>query len=191
VLLLIILGFLLVCSTTGKVRVSASGTGIGIRVDGSAGAQVNQIISYNVTVINLGDYWDRNLTVTDKFPNGTSVSWNVPDLAPHVQPGSSYTISGLAYTIRSADVVSQPPPKHVDNNATVTGYAYVTILNVTVRDSVQAETSLPTVIELPVGGYSVSIGLGCLRTISITYFTLVFAIIATSGYLHFKFKRTK
>jgi hypothetical protein len=140
-------------------------------------------------VINLGDYWDRNLTVTDKFPNGTSSSWNVPDLAPFSQSGYHYTVYGVLYAIRPADVLSDPPPKHVDNNATATGYAYVSVSNVTVRDPVQAEASFSTFIGLPVGGYSVSLEPKCLQTLSITYFTLVFAIIATSGYLHFKLKR--
>jgi uncharacterized repeat protein (TIGR01451 family) len=191
-LLLVILGFLLVYSTAEKVSVSASGTGIGILVDGPSQAQVNQIILYKITVVNLGDYWDRNLTVTDKFPNGTSSSWKVPDLAPSQQPGHQYTISAISYRVRPVDVVSQPPPNHVDSNATVTGYAYVSVSNVTILDAVQAEASFPTVIGiLAVGGYSVPPELECLQTFIIIYLTVVFAIIASSGYLHFKFKRMK
>jgi uncharacterized repeat protein (TIGR01451 family) len=184
------LGFLLLYFTVGKVNVSASGTGIGILVDGPPEALVNQTISYNITVINLGTYWDRNLTVTDKFPNGTSLSWNISDLAPISQTGYQHTISRILFTIKPNNVVSQPPPKHIDNNATVTGYACVTVSNVTVLDHVEAETSFPTVIGLPVGGYSVRLEPECLQMLSI-YITLVFAIIAAMGYLSFKFKQTK
>jgi len=191
VLLLIILGFLLVCSTTGRASVSASGTGIGVRVDGPSHAQVNKTISYNITVVNLGDYWDRNLTVTDEFPNGTSSSWNVPDLSPSSQSGAQYTISGISYLIRPEDVLSQPTFLYVDDNANVTGYAYVTALNVTVRDRVQAEASFPTIISVFVGGYSVPLEQGWLQTLTIIYATLVFAIVTGLGYLRFKFKQKK
>jgi uncharacterized repeat protein (TIGR01451 family) len=185
------LGFLLVCSTPKGIKVSASGTGIGIRVEGPPRAEINQTISYNITVINFGDYWDRNLTVTDNFPNGTSTSWKIPDLAPLAQPGYKYTIFDLLYVIRLEDVVSQPLPWYIDNNVTVTGYAYVTVWNVTVINPILAETSFPTVIGLPVGGYSISLEPACLHTPTITYFTLVFAVVAISGFLHFKFKHTK
>jgi len=192
VLLLILLGFLLF-SIAGKARVSASGTGIGIRVQGPSQAQINQTISYSITVINLGDYWDRNLTVTDKFPNGTSLSWKVPDLAPLGQEmGYEYTISGISYSIGPTGVLSQPSPRHIDNNATVAGYVYVSVSNVTVPDAVQAETSFPTIISaLAVGGYSISIEPADLLTLTITYVSFVFAIIAASVYLRFKFKQTK
>lgn len=143
-LLLIILVFLFVCSTAEMVRVSASGTGIGVRKDGPSKAQVGQTISYSITVINLGDYWDRNLTVTDKFPDGTSSSWNIPDLAPLLQPGHSYTISGISYTIKPGDVLPLSPPSII-NNAKVNGYADVSGLHL----SVQAETNFPTIILTP------------------------------------------
>jgi uncharacterized repeat protein (TIGR01451 family) len=126
------------------VRVFASGTGIGIRKDGLSQAQVGQTIPYSITVINLGDYWDRNLTVTDKFPDGTFSSWNIPDLAPLLQPGHSYTISGISYTIKPGDVLPLSPPTII-NNAKVNGYADVSGLHL----SVLAETNFPTSILKP------------------------------------------
>lgn len=189
--LLIVIGLLLVCSTAEKVSVSATGTGIGIRVDGPLEAQLKQTISYAITVTNLGDFWDRNLTVTDKFPNGTSCSWKIPDLAPLSQTGYEYTISGILYAIRLEDTISTPPPQHLDNNATVNGYAYVSVSNVTLYDPIQASTSMLTVIARAVGGYSVPLEPEYLQTSSIVYVTLLFAIIATSGSLHLKFRRTR
>jgi uncharacterized repeat protein (TIGR01451 family) len=74
-LLLILLGLLLVLySSIVKVEVPALGTGIGIREDGPSIAQVGDTILHTITVVNLGNYWDRNMTITDKFPNGTSSS---------------------------------------------------------------------------------------------------------------------
>ena len=145
VLLLILLGLVLVIySSMVKVDVSATSTGIGIRKDGPTKAKVGDTISYAITVINLGDYWDRNVTVTDKFPNGTSKSWNIPDLAPLLQSGHQHTISGIEYTIRLGDVLPQQPP-NVVNNAKVTGYADVNGLH----QPVQAETNFPTIIVTP------------------------------------------
>jgi uncharacterized repeat protein (TIGR01451 family) len=145
VLLLISLGLLLVTySSMVKFEVSALGTGIGIREDGPPKAQVGDTISYTITVINLGDYWDRNVTVSDKFPNGTSSSWNIPDLAPVLQAGHQFTISGIQYTIRLGDLLPQQPP-NVVNNAKVTGYADVNGS----RQLVQAETNFPTIVLIP------------------------------------------
>jgi uncharacterized repeat protein (TIGR01451 family) len=144
-LLLILLGLSLVLySSMVKVEVSALGTGIGIRKDGPPKAQVRDKISYTITVINLGDYWDRNITVTDKFPNGTSSSWNIPDLAPITRAGHQFSIFGIQYTIKLGDVLPQQPP-NVVNNAKVTGYADVSGL----PQLVQAETSYPTIILTP------------------------------------------
>jgi len=144
-LLLISLGLSLVLySSMVKVEVSALGTGIGIRKDGPPKAQVGDKISYTITVINLGDYWDRNITVTDKFPNGTSSSWNIPDLAPITRAGHQFSIFGIQYTIKLGDVLPQQPP-NVVNNAKVTGYADVSGL----PELVQAETSYPTIILTP------------------------------------------
>lgn len=144
-LLLILLGFLAVSYfSVGKVEVSALGTGIGIREDGPSKAQVGDTISYAITAINLGDYWDRNLTVTDRFPNGTSSSWNIPDLAPLLQSGHQFTLSGIQYTVKAGDVLPQQPPSVV-NNAKVTGYADVNGSG----QLVQAETNFPTIILFP------------------------------------------
>lgn len=145
VLLLILLGLLLVIySSMMTVEVSALGTGIGIRKDGPSKAQVGDTISYTITVFNLGDYWDRNVTVTDRFPNGTSSSWSIPDLAPLAHAGYQFSISGIRYTIKLGDVLPQKPP-NVVNNAKVTGYADVSGL----PQLVQAETSYPTIIITP------------------------------------------
>jgi hypothetical protein len=150
------------------------------------------MISYNITVFNLGDYWDRNLTVTDEFPNRTSSLWKVPDLAPSLQPGNQYTIHGILYAIRPTDVLGNPPLEYVDNDANVTGYAYVGGSNGSIPDRIQAEASFPTTITvLAVGGCSVPPEQGWLQTFSIIYVTFVFAIIAASGYLRFKFKQKK
>jgi uncharacterized repeat protein (TIGR01451 family) len=127
-----------------KFEVSASATGIGIREDGPTQAQVGATISYTITVTNLGDYWDRNITLTDKFPNGTSSSWNVPDLAPLLQTGHEFEISQIQYTIGPGDVLPQNPP-NVVNNVQVTGYADVNGL----PELVQAETNYPTIILTP------------------------------------------
>jgi uncharacterized repeat protein (TIGR01451 family) len=144
-LLLILLGLSLVLySSIAKVEVSATGTGIGIREDGPTTAKVGDTISYTITVANLGDYWDRNMTVTDKFPNGTSSSWNIPDLAPLLQSGHQFTISGIQYIIKLGDVLPQQPPIVV-NNAKVTGYADVNGS----AQSVQAEINFPTITLTP------------------------------------------
>ena len=102
--------------------------------------------------------------------------------------------------IRSSDVLSYPSPNHIDNNATVTGFAYVSFLNVTLHgvsnttlcDAVQSETNIPTIIGiLLVGGYSVSPELESLPTLSVTYVTLLSATIVAFGLVRFKFKQTK
>ena len=145
VVLLILLGLLLVTySSVGKFDVFAQATGIGIREEGPSNAHIGDTISYTITAINLGTYWDRNVTVTDKFPNGTSSSWNIPDLPPPPQAGYQYTISGIQYTVRLADVLPQQPPEVV-NNAQVTGYADVNGSH----QSVQAQTNFPTITLTP------------------------------------------
>jgi len=129
-----------------------SGTGIGISKDGPLKAQMGDSIEYIITVYNLGDYWIRNITVTDMFPNGTSALWDVPDLAPMEQLGDSYNISGILYTIEEEDVLPGPPP-HVLNHAEVTGYSDVEGLLVLVY----AETDYPTfIVEPPVACFTVS-----------------------------------
>lgn len=137
---LVILPFLLM---KGQAAVP-SGTGIGIRKDGPLKAQIGDIIEYVITVYNLGDYWIRNITVKDTFPNGTFSLWNISDLAPLEQLGDSYNISGILYTIKAEDVLPEPRP-HVINRAEVTGYSDVEDLPVLVR----AQTDYPTLIVKP------------------------------------------
>jgi len=185
------LGVLPVISTAAIARVSASGTGIGIRLDGPIEAQVNQTICYAITVINLGNYWDRNLTVTNQFPDGTSSSWSVPDLAPLSKPGDEYSITGISYTIRPGDLLSEPP-LHVDDFARVDGYVNVSGL----LSLVQAETDFPTIITVVpppsvVGGYSVLLEPKCSQASSITCIIRVFAFIALSVYLFLQFRHTR
>jgi uncharacterized repeat protein (TIGR01451 family) len=180
VLLLIVLGMLLVYSTAEKISVSASGTGIGIRLDGPVEAQVGQTIYYSITVTNLGDFWDRNVTVTNQFPDGTFLSWKIPDLAPLLQAGHEYSITPIAYAIKPGDLSPQPP-LHIDDIAYVTGYVNVS----GIKSSVLAETDFPTIIigyppPRVVGGYAVLLEPECPRTPSTIYFSRVFAIIATA-----------
>jgi uncharacterized repeat protein (TIGR01451 family) len=191
VLLLFTVVILLVC-TTEKVKVSASGTGIGIRLDGPEQAVVNQTIYYTITVINLGDYWDKNLKVTNRFPDGTILSWNVPDLAPLLKPGHTYSITPIPYMIKTGDVLPSSPPC-IDDVAQVTGYTNVSGL----QSSVQAETDFLTIIiarppPSVVGGYSVLLEPKRLQSpcTSINVSSL-FAIIAVSVYLLFQSTKNK
>lgn len=161
--LLILVGILVpFCSSLNVQALPVSGTGVGIREDGPEVAQLDAMIEYSITVYNLGDYWIRNITLTDTFPNGTSVSWKVPDLAPMGEAGSSYNKSGIGYTIMMEDLL--PPPSSgndsalglpiVINTAEVIGYADVQDLGLLV----QAETNYLTSVIIPfLGGYSVSI----------------------------------
>jgi uncharacterized repeat protein (TIGR01451 family) len=157
-LLLILVGILVLFSSSLNDRAFAvSGTGVGIREDGPEVAHLNDTIEYSIAVYNLGDYVIRNTTLTDTLPNGTSLSWKVPDLAPVGQAGSSYNKSGISYTILNADLL--PPPSSVGlpiviNSAEVTGYAAVQGVGL----QVQAETNYLTSVMIPVvGGYAVSI----------------------------------
>jgi uncharacterized repeat protein (TIGR01451 family) len=122
-LLLIIFDVLVFSSSLlMKNEVSAlCGTGVGIRKDGPARAYLNETIEYAITVYNLGDYWIRNATIPDLFPNGTSKSWNVPDLAPLGQLGDSFNISNVLYTIQ--DNMFHGNPAYIINHAEVTGYS--------------------------------------------------------------------
>jgi uncharacterized repeat protein (TIGR01451 family) len=131
---------------------SLSGTGIGIRKDGPLKAKTGETIEYTITVYNLGDYWIRNITVTDIFPNGISSSWAIPDLAPLDQTGDSFTISGILYTIQNGDVLAGPP-SHIQNHAEVTGYVDIEGLS----KPVYASTDYPTlIIKPPVACFTVS-----------------------------------
>ena len=118
------LGVLMMLSSLSiEKQVSADlGTGIGIYVQGPTSACITGTINYSITVYNLGDFWVRNLTVTDVFQNGVSSSWKMPDLAPKGQIGDSVNILGILYTVRTVDF------PHVINHAEATGYCYVQLI---------------------------------------------------------------
>jgi uncharacterized repeat protein (TIGR01451 family) len=160
-----------------NVEVHASGTGIGIRLDGPDEAQVGQTIYYTITVTNLGDFWDRNITLTNQFPDGTLLSIKIPDLAPLLQVGHEYSITAIPYTIKPGDLSPQSPA-HIDDIASVSGYVNVS----GIESLVLAETDFPTIIIPPpvVGGYAVLLEPKCPRTPSTIYFSQVFAISATA-----------
>lgn len=154
-LLLMIFDVLIISSSLymGGQAYALSGTGIGIRKDGVVQARIGDTIEYTITVYSLGDYWIRNLTITDVFPNGTSSIWNAPDLAPRGQLGDSFNVSGILYTIQGKDVPSGTP-SYVTNHAETSGYSDIQGL----RTAVRAETNYITfVIGVPVGGYAISI----------------------------------
>jgi uncharacterized repeat protein (TIGR01451 family) len=148
--------------------------GIGISKNGPSYATINSTISYSISVYNLGNIPITNVTITDLFPNLTTVSWSVPNLSPMGQNGDSYNLTNLLYTVRQQDVNSGNPP-FFDNHAAVTGY--VTIQNFT--EAVSATTSIPTFISIPVGGFTVSISTGEHSTTTIypvTFFMLALAL---------------
>jgi len=130
-----------------------SGTGVGIRLDGPLTASIGNRVEYNITVHNLGDYWVRNITVMDTFPNGTSSSWNLTDLAPVGQSGDAFNISGITYTIQLGDVIMGDSP-YVTDHVEVTGYTIVQGLGLLVH----AVTNFATfvIVRPVVGGYCVS-----------------------------------
>lgn len=149
-----------------------SGIGIGIRKDGPFQAAVGDTIQYAITVYNLGDFWIRNITIADVFPNGTVTTWVSPDLLPVGQVGDSFNISQIPYTIRDQDVILQNSP-HVLNHAEVTGYADTGGLGLVVH----AETNFATFVMRPiVGGYAVSIKTLGLSTPTIVYIVLVLSV---------------
>lgn len=149
--------------------------GIGISKNGPSYALINSTISYSIAVYNLGTTAITNVTITDLFPNLTTVSWSVPDLSPMGQLGDSYNLTNILYTVRQQDVSSSYPP-FVDNHAEVTGY--VTIQSFT--ETVNATTSVVTFIVVPVvGGFTVSLSAGENSTTTIypvTFFMLVLAL---------------
>lgn len=155
-LLIAFSSYVIFCSSLSSQVSALPGTGIGIRKEGPIEAETGETISYNIIVYNLGDFWIRNITATDTFPNGTSSFWNVPDLAPQNQTGNSFNISEILYTIKEEDVLGGPPP-HILNHAEVNGYADVSGFNVLVH----ANTDYPTLVTIPpppsVGGYSVNV----------------------------------
>jgi uncharacterized repeat protein (TIGR01451 family) len=145
------------------------GVGIGIRKDAPSFAAVNSTISYSITVYNLGSYPIRNVTITDTFPNQTTISWIAPDLAPVGQPGDSFNVTNILYTIRQQDVVSGNPP-YILNHAAAAGY--VNIQNVTLP--VSALSNIVTFLSPPVGGFTVHINIGDRSTPTTIYIAMLF-----------------
>jgi len=176
--------FMVFSSLPIKNHASAlSGTGVGIRKDGPESGQVGDIVEYTITVYNLGDYWIRNVTVMDKFPDGTSSFWNVSDLAPLGQQGSFFVIEAIHYKIHSSDVLPGNPPVII-NHAEVSGLSDTKSLSV----SVHADTNYPTIIKTqPVGGYSVANKTPVSSTPITIYITLLSII--TTAFSIFKYKR--
>lgn len=149
------------------------GVGIGILKEAPSYAAINSTISYSITVYNLGSYPITNVTISDFFPNLTTVSWSGPDLSPVGQPGDSYNLTNILYTVRQQDVTSGNPP-FVENQASVTGY--VTIQSFT--ETVSAETSIVTFISIPVvGGFAVQLNTAKHSTTTI-YIVIVFMLAA-------------
>jgi uncharacterized repeat protein (TIGR01451 family) len=172
-LLLVAFAFLVVSSSLlMKSHASGlSGIGIGIRKEGPTLANINDTIAYVVVVYNLGDYWIRSTTLTDRFPNGTSSSWIIPDIAPLGHSGDSFNVSGILYTIRYTDMSGSD---FVLNHAEATGYADVQGSQVLVH----AETNYITFVHVPVGGYSVSIKTKDVSTPTMIYGILLLTLAA-------------
>jgi len=179
-LFLIVFSVMLVLSSSFmQSRVLAlSGTGAGIRIDGPLSAFPGQTLVYIITVFNLGDFWIRNGTVMDTFPNGTSSFWNVTDLAPVGQLGDRYQISGIVYVVREADVPAAGDAPYITNHAEFVGYSDVQ--NQSVLIGAQADF-LTIITERPAGGYSMAVGITPFWTTTATYLTVLF--IATAAYL--------
>jgi uncharacterized repeat protein (TIGR01451 family) len=156
--------------------VALSGTGVGIRVNGVEKAYLGQEIGYVITAQNLGDYWITNTTVTDIFPNGTSSSWKIPNLAPEGESGSSFNVSNILYTIQYKDVSFVGNVTCVIDNAEVTGYSVIQGL----KASALAKTEYYTFIQgVPVGGYSVNVKTKATSLPTPTYNVLLLIVIAT------------
>lgn len=149
-LFLVVFGLSLISysSMTTNQASGLFGTGIGINKVGPVNAQVGATVAYSISVINLGDYWIRNITVTDRFPNDTIATWNIPDLAPLLQMGHQYAVLGITYTLREEDVLPEQP-RHIVNHAEVAGSADVGGLSAPVA----AQTDFPTFIGVPPVAY--------------------------------------
>lgn len=152
-----------------------SGTGLGISKHGPLEAHMGDTITYSIIVYNLGDYWIRNITVMDNFPNGTSSSWSIPDLAPQGQPGDSFNVSGLVYTVQFSD---GPVGDYTVNYAAAIGYSDIPSLRQSLF--VRAETNWPTFIlgpaPYPVGGFSTSIRTTRSTTPAAIHFSLLLIV---------------
>lgn len=178
-LLLIVFAVLTIRSSIlmkNQASASPSGTGVGIRLDGASLANINDTIGYAVVVYNLGDYWIKNATMTDIFPNGTSSSWIVPPLAPQGQSGDSFNVSSILYAVKAKDVISDTPPKpsYVIDHAETSGYSDVNGFKL----PASAQTNYITFVLVPVGGYSVSVKTRATSTPTIAYTVLVFIMTA-------------
>lgn len=145
------------------------GVGIGIRKDAPIFASLHSTISYSITVYNLGNYTITNVTITDTFPNYTTTSWSGPDLAPIGQPGDSFTIANILYTIREEDVV-RGNPSYILNHAATTGKVIIQ----TVTLPVSALTNIVTFMAPPVGGFTVHMNIGDRSTPTIIYIAMLF-----------------
>ena len=147
---------LLSLSMTDRAYATTS-TGIGIQIDGQVNALIGQTIGYKVSVYNLGTYWIKNATLTNTFPNGTSKTWQVPNLAPKGSPGDNFNVTGLLYVVNQADISPNAEainPFVVDHAETV-GYAEVQQVGLLVSAQDNFPTFYPPGI---VGGYTVTIG---------------------------------
>lgn len=187
-LLLITFSVLMIFSSSSMKNqaFALSGIGAGIRIDGPLNGFKGEKIVYAITVFNLGDFWIRNTTVTDRFPNGTSLSWEVPDLAPLGQLGDTFEISGILYVIQDADVDTPGKPPYIINHAEVIGYSDIEGQSVLVG----AEANhLLVILERLVGGYSVTIKATVSSTPTAIYLTLLF--IVTAGFSVFRCNMTR
>jgi uncharacterized repeat protein (TIGR01451 family) len=177
-LLLIMLDVFVILSPLSiKYQAFASGTGIGIRKEGPERAMMGVLVVYSITVYNLGDYWIRNITVTDTFPNGTSESWNVPDLEPaDPRSGGDYFVIWIVYIIQPIDVI-RANSYCITNHAEVTGYSDA-------RDQgllAHAETNYPTlVVPSTVGGHSVAMKIAAPLMPDTVYITVL--LITTAAF---------
>jgi len=187
-LLLIAVSVLLIFSSLSmrNQALALSGTGAGIRLDGPLNGSNGETIAYAITVFNLGDFWIRNATVTDTFPNGTSSSWEVPDLAPIGQLGNTFEIPVILYVIQDADMNTPGNPPYIINHVEVIGYSDVQGQSVLVG----AEANhLLFIVERPAGGYSVVVKTAVSSTPTAIYITLLF--IVTAGFSVFRRTMTR
>ena len=155
-LLLILVDVLLISLSISmnSQAVALSGTGVGIRLEGVALARLGEQIEYVITAQNLGDYWITNTTVTNTLPNGTSLSWKIPDLAPQGKSGNSFNVSNIFYTVKYKDVSFVGNLSIVVDHAQVGGYSVIQGLKAVAF----AKTDYYTFLQgVPVGGYSVNV----------------------------------
>lgn len=184
-MLLLALSLLAASSLSIKSRAAEPpGTSIGVRKEGPLRAAIGDAIEYTIIVYNLGEYWIRNTTIMDVFPNGTTATWIVSDVAPLGQAGDSINISRILYTIETDDVFYGESP-YVLNHAEVAAYVYVGNQSLPVR----AETNFPTFIMQPVvGGYAIHI-----RTTDPSAPTIAYVIVAlvTATFAVYRHNRTR